>query len=150
LLIKEVTPADAPMVLLLEADPSIEKVNEYVRESRCFVATVDAAVIGVYVVRKTASDAYELMNISVAQSHQKKGIGTELLKHAIALVRELRARCLTVGTVSFGYYLTFYQRAGFRVISIDKDFFLKNYTEPMYENGIQLKDMLRLAIQYRD
>jgi len=30
--------------------------------------------------------------------------------------------------------------------SIDKDFFLKNYSEPIFELGIQHKDMLRLAM----
>ena len=37
--------------------------------------------------------------------------------------------------------MAFYQRYGFRVTSIDHDFFVKNYPEPIFENGIQLFDM---------
>jgi hypothetical protein len=53
-----------------------------------------------------------------------------------------------VGTGTFGYQLAFYQRHGFRVTSIDRDFFIKNYSEPIFEDGIQLFDMLRFALKY--
>ncbi len=59
------------------------------------------------------------------------------------------ARRLEVGTGTFGYQLTWYQRNGFRVFAVERDFFLANYEEPIYENGIQLKDMLRLAVDYK-
>ena len=49
--------------------------------------------------------------------------------------------------VSFGYQLAWYQREGFRVFAIERDFFLENYPEPIYEQGIQLKDMLRLVVE---
>ena len=61
---------------------------------------------------------------------------------------EKNDRVLEVGTGSFGYQLSWYQRAGFRVFAIERDFFLENYPEPIYECGIQLKDMLRLALEY--
>ncbi|WP_308364978.1 MULTISPECIES: hypothetical protein [unclassified Microbulbifer] len=56
---------------------------------------------------------------------------------------------LEVGTGTFGYQLTIYQRQGFRVERIDKNFFLKNYPEPIVENGIQHRDMLRLTLEFR-
>ncbi len=55
---------------------------------------------------------------------------------------------MEVGTGSFGYQLAFYQRHGFRVTSIDRDFFARNYPEPIFEDGIQLFDMLRLTLRY--
>lgn len=88
------------------------------------------------------------MSIAVSPEHQRKGIGSELLKHAVTTVRNLGALRLEVGTGTFGYQLAYYQREGFRVFAIEKDFFLVNYKEPIYENGIQLKDMLRLAVDY--
>ncbi|MBN1779863.1 GNAT family N-acetyltransferase, partial [bacterium] len=63
-------------------------------------------------------------------------------------VHDMGARRLEVGTGTFGYQLAWYQREGFRVFAIERDFFLVNYEEPIYENGIQLKDMLRLAVDY--
>ncbi|MBB3060531.1 hypothetical protein [Microbulbifer rhizosphaerae] len=56
---------------------------------------------------------------------------------------------LEVGAGTFGYQLTFYQRQGFRVERIDKNFFLKSYPEPIVENGIQHGDMLRLTFEFR-
>lgn len=37
---------------------------------------------------------------------------------------------------------------GFRVIGIDRDFFVKNHDAPISEDGIQLKGMLRLSLKY--
>jgi len=55
---------------------------------------------------------------------------------------------VVVGTGTYGYQLGFYQRQGFRVDRIDKDFFLKHYPEPIVEDGIQHKDMLRLTLEF--
>ncbi|EXJ14911.1 acetyltransferase, GNAT family [Imhoffiella purpurea] len=64
----------------------------------------------------------------------------------IVSTRRAKVKRLEVGTGTFGYQLAFYQREGFRVDAIEKDFFLSNYDGPIYEDGIQLKDMLRLAL----
>lgn len=88
------------------------------------------------------------MSIAVQPAHQKSGYGTALLKWVINFFRNSGAQQLEVGTGTFGYQLAFYQRHGFRVTSIDRDFFLSNYPEPIFENGIQLFDMLRLTLTY--
>ncbi|MDA3948255.1 MAG: hypothetical protein PF508_03430 [Spirochaeta sp.] len=102
LLIEEVSVIDAPMELLLLADPSEDKIRTYLSGSKCFVASRGAVVVGACVV-------------------QSRG--------------------------TFGYQLAFYQRHGFRVTSIDHDFFVNNYPEPIFEDGIQLFDLLRLTLQ---
>jgi ribosomal protein S18 acetylase RimI-like enzyme len=144
--LREIPPSEAPMDLLLLADPSEEKVRGYLSRSRCFVAVINDDVAGVCAVQEIGRGVYELMNIAVSPSHQQKGIGTSLLQYVISFFRGIRAKRLEVGTGTFGYQLTFYQRQGFRVDSIEKDFFLNNYPEPLFELGIQHKDMLRLAL----
>ena len=104
--------------------------------------------VGAYVVQRMDPGIYELMSIAVSPEQQRKGIGTILLKHAVATFGDLDARRLEVGTGSFGYQLAWYQREGFRVFAVERDFFLEHYPEPIYEQGIQLKDMLRLAVEY--
>lgn len=146
--IKQVPNTKAPIELLLQADPSVEKIKAYLPRSKCFVAMLKGEPVGAYVVQCIAPKVYELMSIAVLPEHQRKGIGSELLKHAVTTVRNMGARRLEVGTGTFGYQLAYYQREGFRVVAIEKDFFLVNYKEPIYENGIQLKDMLRLAVDY--
>lgn len=146
--IGEVPPSDAPMDLLLLADPSEEAIKEYLSQSRCLLAYTNDVVVGSCILKPIAEGMVELMNIAVSPSNQHRGIGTRLLRSAIDKVKESGAKGLEVGTGTFGYPLTFYQRQGFRVDRIDKDFFLKNYPEPIVEDGIQHKDMLRLTLEF--
>jgi ribosomal protein S18 acetylase RimI-like enzyme len=146
--IQEVHYSNAPMELLLEADPSVEKIQTYLPSSRCFVAILQGKLVGAYAVQPIAPAVYELMSIAVSPGYQRKGIGSRLLEHLVTTVRDMGARRLEVGTGSFGYQLAWYQRAGFRVFAVERDFFLDNYEEPIFEDGIQLKDMLRLAVDY--
>jgi ribosomal protein S18 acetylase RimI-like enzyme len=147
ILISEVPSADAPMDLLLLADPSEQKVRSYLSGSNCFVASSNGVVVGACVVRPLRSGAYELMSIAVRPESQQSGIGTILLKWVINFLREAGAKELEVGTGTFGYQLTFYQRQGFRVTAIDRDFYIKNYDGPIFVEGIQLVDMLRLTVR---
>jgi ribosomal protein S18 acetylase RimI-like enzyme len=146
LLIQEVPVAQAPMDLLLLADPSEAKIRSYLSGSKCFVASSGAVVVGACVVQPRGTDTNELMCIAVAPAHHKSGYGTALLDWVIDYSRNSGVRQLEVGTGTFGYQLAFYQRHGFRVASIDRDFFLKNYPEPIFEDGMQLFDMLRLTL----
>ena len=138
------------MELLLLADPSEDNIRSYLSESKCFVASVGAVVVGACVVQPRGTDSQELMSIAVHPAHQKFGYGTALLKWVIAFFRDSGARQLEVGTGTFGYQLAFYQRHGFRVTSVAHNFFVENYAEPIFEDGILLRDMLRLTLRYSD
>lgn len=148
LLIQEIPVTDAPMQLLLLADPSEEKIHSYLPKSKCFVATKGEAVVGACVVQPIGARVFELMSIAVHPDHQKCGYGTALLKSIVEFYRTYGALELEVGTGTFGYQLAFYQRQGFRVANIDHNFFVDNYPEPIFEDGIQLFDMLRLKLKY--
>ena len=145
--IRKISSNEAPMNLLLVADPAESVVRDYIRISHCFQAEKSGAIVGVYVLQPLDSSRFELINIAVAPKYQNQGIGTKLLNHAIRSARKLGAKQLQVGTGSFGYQLAFYQRADFRVSSIKKDFFLKHHDKPIFELGIQLKDMIILSIE---
>ena len=149
LVIQEIPVADAPVELLLLADPSEDKIRSYLPESKCFVVSTGGAVVGACVVQPRGAGAHELMSIAVSPAHQKSGYGTALLTWVIEFFRGSGARQLEVGTGTFGYQLAFYQRHGFRVTGIDHDFFVRNYPEPIVEDGIQLFDMLRLTLKYQ-
>lgn len=136
----------APMALLLEADPSPDTIASYLQEGHCVVARLDDAIVGVYVIKALHASTWELMNIAVAPEHQGQGIGALLLHHAIDQARQLGAKRLELGTGSFGHQLTFYQHAGFRVVAVEPDYFLQHYSEPLFENGLQHRDRLRLAL----
>lgn len=155
--ITPMNPAEAPWSLLLAADPSREKVRRYLSGSTCFAARQTTqikpsglgAIIGICVLvpQGDGVQSWELMNIAVASGWQCFGIGTALLRRAIDWTRARGIRQLEVGTGSFGDQLLFYQRAGFRVTGIERDFFLRNYTTALWERGVQHKDMLRLTLE---
>lgn len=148
--VREAGPEELPMALLLEADPSAAKVAGYLHRSRCFLATLQGAVVGCYVLLPISDDVLELMNISIAPEFQSQGFGTRLLRHAIDTARGAGAHRLELGTGTFGDQLVLYQRAGFRPTGLVRDFFVTSYPEPVFEDGLQHRDMLRFELALRE
>lgn len=144
--IKEIKGEAIPIELLLEADPSEKAIQKYLQNSLCFGAFECDQIVGSCVTKEIAPNTAEIFNIAVAPSHQQRGIGSKLLKSVLTQLAERDFNSVVLGTGAFGYQLTFYQRLGFRVDSVVKDFFLDNYPEPIFEDGIQHKDMLRLTL----
>lgn len=135
-----------PMDLLLLADPSRELVEEYVQRGQCYLAEEDGEVIGVYVLLPTRPQTVEIVNVAVADAHQGRGIGKQLVKHAIQTAKAQGYKTVEIGTgnSSIGQ-LALYQKCGFRITGIDRDFFIRHYAEPIFENGIPCRDMIRLS-----
>lgn len=138
---------EIPYDLLYLADPSMETINECVIRGDCYIACIDNNIVGAYVLIKTRPLTLELVNIAVEESYQGIGIGKQLIYSAIDLARESNAKVLEVGTGNSSIsQLAFYQKCGFRIVGIDKDFFKKHYEEKIIENGIECIDMIRLSI----
>lgn len=145
--LKKIPANCAPMSLLLEADPSEACINRYLPNSACFAALDDNVIVGICVSKGHSDTMAEIYNIAIDPAYQQQGIGTLLLPFVLRNLVDMGFHRIELGTGSFGYQLTFYQRHGFRVDAVLKDFFLDNYAEAIYENGIQHKDMLRLVFQ---
>ena len=141
-----VSPNKMPMHLLLEADPAEGSIRKYLDTSLCYLALKSDVPVGVCVLGHTDDATLELYNIAVCPSVQNHGIGTELLSHVIEEARSEGVGSIELGTGTFGYQLAFYQRVGFRVEAVIKNYFVDNYDEPIFESGIQLRDMLRLVL----
>lgn len=137
---------EVPMDLLLASDPSRVLVEEYLHRGKCFVAEEDNQIIGVYVLLPTRPKTVELVNIAVLEPLQGRGIGKRLVTNAIQTAASRGYKTLEVGTgnSSIGQ-LAFYQKCGFRIIGVDRDFFIRHYKEEIFENDIQCKDMIRLS-----
>ncbi len=135
-----------PMDLLLLADPSRSLVEAYLKRGTCYVAAVEEVIVGVYVLLPTRPDTIELVNVAVSEAHQGRGIGKKLVLHAIQQARQLGYRTIEIGTGNSSLdQLGLYQKCGFRITGVDRDFFLRHYDEPIFENGIQVVDMIRLS-----
>jgi len=140
-------PEEVPWALLLDADPSRERIERYLSDTLTRIAKRDDDVIGVYVLQQVDATTFELMNIAVAEAYQGTGLGRRLLGHAIGLAESHGARVIDVGTGNSSLdALRFYQRAGFRIVGVEPDFFTNNYAEPIVEDGIRCVDRVRLRL----
>lgn len=139
-----------PWDLLLLADPSRELVSAYLKNSFCYCAKMDDSIIGIIVLQPRDSETAEIMNLAVHPHMQGKGIGQALMKQGIEAARSKGYKTLEIGTgnSSIGQ-LALYQKTGFRIMEIDHDFFIRNYDQPIFENGIQCRDMLRLSMKIK-
>lgn len=134
-----------PMELLLEADPSESMVRSYLSEGVCYLAELDGSLIGVYVLVPLSQSAAEIKNIAVVPSVRGQGLGKELVLHALAEAKRSGYGTVEIGTGNSSLnQLALYQKCGFRLHSIDRDFFTRHYLEPIIENGIVCRDMIRL------
>ncbi|MEW9699512.1 GNAT family N-acetyltransferase [Paenibacillus sp. SI8] len=135
-----------PLDLLLLADPSEIIVREYLSRGECYIAERNSVIIGVYVLLPTRPGTIELVNIAVSDEEQGRGIGKLLVNHAICMARQHGYLTIEVGTGNSSIdQLALYQKCGFRMDWIDRDFFIKHYAEPIVEQGIPCTDMVRLS-----
>ena len=148
--IERISKEAIPKSLLLLADPSERQIDAYVQRGLTYVAKQEDDIIGVYVILETRPKTMEIMNIAVVEHMQGKGIGKRLLKHAIEAAKEYGVSKLEVGTGNSSVsQLALYQKCGFRIFSIDFDYFSKHYEEEIIENGIVCRDMIRLAMELK-
>jgi aminoglycoside 6'-N-acetyltransferase I len=137
-----------PYELLLLADPSKDLVDEYLKKADVFVAKQIDEVIGVVVLLPLTAETVEIKNIAVKPAFQGEGIGSFLIQNVVqvALLNGQKNICIGTANSSVGQ-LYLYQKLGFEITDIKRDFFTDNYAEPIYENGIQAKHMLMLTKQ---
>ncbi|OGG11732.1 hypothetical protein A2Z00_01360 [Candidatus Gottesmanbacteria bacterium RBG_13_45_10] len=150
--IREKLPSeDIPWDLLLMADPSRKAIQEYLDNSEIYLAFIGDELVGVSVISQEQNNVAELKNIAVHEKHRRKGFGKRLIEHAIELAKSKNAIRIDVGTGnSSGLQLALYQKCGFVICGVEKGFFLKNYKEPIFENGIQCVDMIRLSFDLKN
>lgn len=134
-----------PYDLLLLADPSKARVQTYLKTGFCFLGILESEVVGVLLLDEVNPKIAEIKNIAVRESEQGKGFGKQLLRFAEKESQVRGYEKLMVGTGNSSVdQLAFYQKEGFELDRIEKNFFLENYTEPIFENGIPCKHLLIL------
>lgn len=135
-----------PYDLLLDADPDRTKVDAYLAVSDCFVATAGEQIVGVIVVRKEEEGKAEIMNLAVAEAFRRRGIARKLVRYVTeqwAVRQAIRKIKICTGTSAPGP-LMLYQQEGFDLVAIDRDYFVREYPEPIWENGVACRHQLIL------
>ncbi|MGD2198571.1 GNAT family N-acetyltransferase [Lysinibacillus fusiformis] len=127
---------------LLLADESEEAIRKYLDEGTLFEVKCGEQLAGVALLIPQSQTTIELKNIAIVPKFQGKGLGKEVLRQLTAICEKEGYQTLLVGTANSSIdNIAFYQKAGFRMETIEKDFF-RDYPEPIYENGIRALDMI--------
>ncbi len=133
---------DAYMPLLLLGDEQENMVRRYLSRGELF-ALYDPDLKGVCVVTREADCIYELKNIAVKPGDQGNGYGRALLKFLFDRYGR-PGNTLLVGTGDVPSTVGFYEHCGFTRSHIVPHFFTDHYDHPIYEDGVQLRDMIYL------
>ncbi|MGD6895858.1 GNAT family N-acetyltransferase [Bacillus sp. UMB0728] len=138
-----------PLDLLLLADPSAEAVREYAAKGICWGAYEGEDLAGSCILLLTRPKTAEIINLAVYEHARSRGIGTQLLKHAIKYTESSGCLTLEIGTGNSSVQqLGLYQKHGFRITGIDFDYFTRRYPDEICENGIVCRDMIRLSLHF--
>lgn len=128
--------------LLLLADEQESMIDRYLNQGDLF-ALYDEDLKAICVVAHVDNGTCELKNIAIYQQFQRLGYGKTLITH-ISKFYKSKYNTMLVGTGETPSTLSFYKQCGFELSHRIKNFFTDNYDHLMFEEGIQLIDMVYL------
>jgi GNAT superfamily N-acetyltransferase len=147
-------PREAIRWLFEEAEDSRVQLDAYIGLGRVLLAKQDGHVVGELQLIPTAeAPVWEVKSLAVAPQSQGQGIGRALVKRAISEAGAEAVSRLTVSTATADVgNLRFYQRCGFRMLSIERDAFTPatGYPEPIDIDGVPLRDRIWLDLDLSD
>jgi GNAT superfamily N-acetyltransferase len=129
--------------LLLQAEESEPALRWGLKnlDDAVYYAEENGALVGAATMQ-WRNDPCEIMELAVAPDRQGQGIGRQIVAWLIDEARKRGKGAVLVGTANASIdNIAFYQKVGFRMDHVRKDYFWY-YREPIYENGIQIRDML--------
>ncbi len=136
---------DTPYDLLLSADPSMENIKNYLELGSCYLAILDDEVIGVVVLKELNSTSIEIVNVAVKESFRSKGVGVKLLTFSEKVSKVFGYTSLIIATGNSSIrQLAIYQKFGFEIEETYRNYFLDNYSDLIFEDGIQCKHKIVL------
>ncbi len=128
--------------LLLLADEQEDMIDRYLAKGDMF-ALFDDDLKTVCVVVAIDSETCELKNIATYEKYQGKGYARAMIKFVSDFYKN-NYKTMLVGTGDVPSILSFYESCGFEKSHVIKNFFTDNYDHPMFEEGVQLIDMVYL------
>jgi ribosomal protein S18 acetylase RimI-like enzyme len=137
---------DAYLPLLRLADDSESQVRGYYQKGDLYALDDESAgPLGMVLVIPEPDGSVELKAVAVDAARHGQGIGKRMLAAVLADLKARGVRHVIVGTGNSSVdELAFYQKAGFRLWKIERDFFTaaRGYSDGIEENGIPLRDMV--------
>lgn len=128
--------------LLLLADEQEDLIERYIHRGTMYVLDDDGMKCEC-IVTDEGNGILEIKNIATEPNYQGRGYGRILIDF-IAEKYKGKYSVLQVGTGDSPLTIPFYEKCGFIRSHSIKNFFTDYYDHPIYENGIQLIDMVYL------
>ena len=139
---------EIPYDLLLLADESLEAIHKYLSVSDIYIARHVASgnPLAVFVLQSLNRKEMEIKNIAVSPEFQDIGIGSCMIEEIKQIARSQGCSAIWVGTPDSAFLqICFYKKNGFSIATVKKDFYVQNYPYPIFENDVELKDMIMLT-----
>lgn len=130
--------------LLLLADEQENMIDRYLERGTMFILN-DDGIKAECVVTDEGNRTLEIKNIAVSPEFQGKGYGKKLINFLMEFYSK-DFDTLQVGTGDSPLTVPFYEKCGFERHHTIKNFFIDNYDHPIFENGVQLIDMIYLKM----
>lgn len=128
--------------LLLLSDEDEKMIDKYLERGEMYILD-DNGIKAECVVTDEGSKILEIKNIAISPKFQKQGYGKKLIEFITEKYSE-NFSVIQAGTGDSPLTIPFYEKCGFRKSHIVKNFFIDNYKNPIYEEGVQLIDMIYL------
>ena len=134
--------------ILQQADEVTSRIEQVLADNQntTYIMVVDGTTIGAAVMHWQPEDS-ELVYIAIDAAFQGRGYGKAAISQLIGEARQRGVKSMLVGTANSSIgNIAFYQKCGFRMNSVRKDYF-DYFPAPVYEDGIQIQDMLVFSLQ---
>ena len=131
--------------LLMLADEQESMIDRYLERGTMY-ALDDGGVKAVCVVTDEGDGVLEIKNLAVLPVCQRKGYGRKFVEFIKNTFRGTY-KILQVGTGDSPLTIPFYKSCGFVRAYVVPNFFTDNYDHPIYEGGVQLRDMVYFRIE---
>ena len=145
IILKQVAPDEVnaifPILLLAESSEGALNWSLGNLSDTVYRAEDEGRVVGAATMRWN-SEPCEIVELAVAEHLHRQGVGRKIVESLLAEARRRGKQRMLVGTgnSSIGN-IVFYQKCGFRMDHIRRDYFWY-HREPEIENGILLRDMI--------
>lgn len=128
--------------LLLLADEQEDMIDRYLSRGRMYILD-DDGIKCECVVTDEGNGVLEIKNIATVPEYQGKGYAKAMIDF---VVNKYKGQYTVVqgGTGDSPLTIPFYEKCGFVYSHSLPNFFIDNYDHPIFENGIQLVDMVYL------
>lgn len=127
--------------LLLMGDEDETTLNSYINEGDLYEVRMNEDIIGVALFIPINDETIEVKNIALRPTYRGRGIAKEMFLQSETTFKAQGYKRMIIGTANSSINnVALYQKLGFRMYDIERDFF-STYKKAIVEQGIQAMDL---------